>query len=123
MTPETILAHKPAMLTQEQREAYFEKGFLTAPKLIPDEWLELLRARSAEFVDKSRGVTAPNEEFDIGPEHRVDHPHVRRLRALVDRHPDFWRICSESPLADIAADLVGPDVKFHSSKLNYKYPG
>jgi ectoine hydroxylase-related dioxygenase (phytanoyl-CoA dioxygenase family) len=83
----------------------------------------LLRARSAEFIDKSRGVAASNEEFDIGPEHRADHPHVRRLRALVDRRPDFWRVCSESPLADIAADLVGPDVKFHSSKLNYKYPG
>jgi ectoine hydroxylase-related dioxygenase (phytanoyl-CoA dioxygenase family) len=83
----------------------------------------LLRARSREFVEKSRGVTTSNEEFDIGPEHRPDHPHVRRLRALVDRHPDFWRICGESPLADIAADLVGPDVKFHSSKLNYKYPG
>jgi ectoine hydroxylase-related dioxygenase (phytanoyl-CoA dioxygenase family) len=123
MTPETILTHKPAVLTQEQREAYFEKGFLVASGLIPGEWLKLLRERSAEFVDKSRGVTASNEEFDIGSEHRADHPHVRRLRALVDRHPDFWRICSESPLADIAADLVGPDVKFHSSKLNYKYPG
>jgi hypothetical protein len=48
---------------------------------------------------------------------------VRRLRALVDRHPDFWRLASRSVLADIAADLVGPDVKFHSSKLNYKWPG
>jgi ectoine hydroxylase-related dioxygenase (phytanoyl-CoA dioxygenase family) len=48
---------------------------------------------------------------------------VRRLRALVDRHTDFWRFASESVLADIAADLVGPDVKFHSSKLNYKWPG
>jgi len=48
---------------------------------------------------------------------------VRRLRALVDRHPDFWRFASEAPFVDIAADLVGPDVKFHSSKLNYKSPG
>jgi ectoine hydroxylase-related dioxygenase (phytanoyl-CoA dioxygenase family) len=48
---------------------------------------------------------------------------VRRLRTLVDRHADFWGFASESPLADIAADLVGPDVKFHSSKLNYKWPG
>jgi ectoine hydroxylase-related dioxygenase (phytanoyl-CoA dioxygenase family) len=48
---------------------------------------------------------------------------VRRLRALVDRHPDFWGFAAESVLADIAADLVGPDVKFHSSKLNYKWPG
>ena len=44
-------------------------------------------------------------------------------RALVDRHPDFWRFAAELVLADIAADLVGPDVKFHSSKLNYKWPG
>ena len=48
---------------------------------------------------------------------------MRRLRALVDRHPDFWHFASESVLADIAADLVGPDVKFHSAKLNYKWPG
>jgi ectoine hydroxylase-related dioxygenase (phytanoyl-CoA dioxygenase family) len=123
MTPEAILAHAPRVLNQAQREQYFDRGFLAAEGLIPDEWLALLRARSAEFIDKSRRVAASNEEFDIGPEHRADHPHVRRLRALVDRHPDFWRVCSGSPLADIAADLVGPDVKFHSSKLNYKYPG
>jgi ectoine hydroxylase-related dioxygenase (phytanoyl-CoA dioxygenase family) len=123
MTPEAILAHPPRLLTQEQRECYFVTGFLAAEGLISSEWLELLRARSREFIEKSRGIAASNEEFDIGPQHRPDQPHVRRLRALVDRHPDFWRIASESPLADIASDLVGPDVKFHSSKLNYKYPG
>jgi ectoine hydroxylase-related dioxygenase (phytanoyl-CoA dioxygenase family) len=123
MTPETILAHPSRILSQAQREAYFERGFLAAAGLIPEEWLELLRIRSAEFVEQSRSVAASNEEFDLGPHHGSDRPHVRRLRALVDRHPDFWRICSDSPLADIAAELVGPDVKFHSSKLNYKHPG
>jgi hypothetical protein len=123
MTPEAIRAHQPRVLSRAQRERYFETGFLAAEGLIPGEWLELLRARSAQFIEKSRRVAASNAEFDIGPQHRPDHPHVRRLRALVDRHPDFWRLATESPLADIAADLVGPDVKFHSSKLNYKYPG
>ncbi|HYM71943.1 MAG TPA: phytanoyl-CoA dioxygenase family protein [Stellaceae bacterium] len=123
MTPEAILAQPPRVLTQAQRERYFATGFLAAEGLIPREWQELLRGRSQEFIEKSRRVTASNAEFDIGPRHRPDYPHVRRLRALVDRHPDFWHIASESPLADIAADLVGPDVKFHSSKLNYKYPG
>jgi ectoine hydroxylase len=123
MTPEAILAHTPRVLTQTQRERYFATGFLVAENSLPREWLELLCARSQEFIEKSRGVAASDQEFDIGPQHRPDHPHVRRLRALVDRHPDFWRIARESPLADIAADLVGPDVKFHSSKLNYKYPG
>jgi ectoine hydroxylase len=123
MTPETILAHQPRVLSQAQRQQYFERGFLVVEEPIPNDWLDLLRNRSSEFIEKSRAVGASNEEFDIGPQHRPDHPHVRRLRALVDRHPDFWHLAAESPLADIAADLVGPDVKFHSSKLNYKYPG
>jgi ectoine hydroxylase len=31
----------------------------------------------------------------------------------------FWCFAAESVLSDIAADLVGPDIKFHSGKLNY----
>ena len=123
MRPEDILAHTPRVLTQAQREHYFAHGSLAAPDLIPDAWVKRLLELSDAFIDESRGHTKSNEAFDLGPNHSAASPHVRRLRALVDRHPDFWRFASESPLADIAADLVGPDVKFHSSKLNYKWPG
>ena len=123
MTPDAIRTNAPKFLTVAQREAYFETGCLCAEGLIPDAWLQRLNALSDAFIDESRSVTASNEAFDIGPRHTPATPHVRRLRALVDRHPDFWRFAAESPLADIAADLVGPDVKFHSSKLNYKWPG
>jgi hypothetical protein len=35
---------------------------------------------------------------------------------------DFWCFAAESVvLADIAADLVGTDVKFHSGKLNHNH--
>ena len=123
MTPDAIRTFPPRVLTRAQREAYFETGFLSAEGLIPDAWLRRLNELSDAFIDESRSVTQSNEAFDIGPRHTRDTPHVRRLRALVDRHPDFWRFASDSVLADIAADLVGPDVKFHSSKLNYKWPG
>lgn len=123
MTPEAILSHPARVLSQAQREAYFHKGFLSAEGLIPADWLGRLRALSDEFLEASRSVRESNEGFDIGPRHSAAQPHVRRLRALVDRHPDFWRFAKDSPLADIAADLLGPDVKFHSSKLNYKWPG
>jgi ectoine hydroxylase-related dioxygenase (phytanoyl-CoA dioxygenase family) len=123
MTPDTIRTHKPTVLTEQQREAYFETGFLAVEGLIPAEWLRRLNELSEAFVDVSRSHTVSGQAFDLGPKHSPDAPHVRRLRALVDRHPDFWRFASESVLADVAADLVGPDVKFHSSKLNYKWPG
>jgi ectoine hydroxylase len=123
VTPEQILEYPARVLSEAQRRAYFETGFLTARGLIPDQWLRRVVELSNAFLEESRSVTASNEAFDLGPEHGPARPHVRRLRALVDRHPDFWRFASESVLADIAADLVGPDVKFHSSKLNYKWPG
>ncbi len=123
MTPEAILAHPPRVLTQAQRTEYFARGYLAVPRLVGGEWLRRLVELSNAFLDRSRSVAASNEAFDLGPLHSPEQPHVRRLRALVDRHPDFWRFASESLLADIAADLVGPDVKFHSAKLNYKWPG
>jgi ectoine hydroxylase-related dioxygenase (phytanoyl-CoA dioxygenase family) len=123
MTPKNILAHAPRVLSQAQRERYFATGFLAAEGLIPTEWLDRLTRLSNDFLEQSRVVGASNEAFDLAPDHCAERPHVRRLRALVDRHPDFWRLAAQSVLADIAADLVGPDVKFHSSKLNYKWPG
>ena len=39
----------------------------------------------------------------------------------MDQHPVYWEFASQSILADVAADLVGPDIKFHHSKLNFKW--
>ncbi len=123
MTPEDILQHNPKVVSQTQREQYFHDGFLTIPNAIPAEWVERLKTLSEQFLDASRRFSASDNVFDIGPNHSPETPHVRRLKALVDRHPDFWAFASDSPLTDIASDLLGPDVKFHSSKLNYKWPG
>ena len=123
MTPEDILQHNPKVVSQAQREQYFQDGFLTIPNAIPAEWVERLKTLSEQFLDASRRFSASDNVFDIGPNHSPETPHVRRLKALVDRHPDFWAFASDSPLTDIASDLLGPDVKFHSSKLNYKWPG
>lgn len=123
MTPEDILQHNLNVVSQAQRKQYFQDGFLTIPDAIPAEWVERLKTLSEQFLDASRRFSVSDNVFDIGPNHSTETPHVRRLKALVDRHPDFWAFASDSPLTEIAADLLGPDVKFHSSKLNYKWPG
>ncbi len=123
MTPEDILSHDPVVLTQAQREAYFEDGFLAVEGLVSAEWLDRLKARSDEFIERSRQFTESNKEYDLSPYHTAEDPYVRRLRAPVDRHPDFWDFARDSVFTEVAADLVGPDVKFHSCKINYKHPG
>ena len=123
MTPEDILKHEPRMLTQAQRESYFESGYVSSEGVIPEEWLEAVRGASDECLEDSRKETESGSKFDLAPEHTAEHPHVRRIKSPVDVHPVFKKFAVESPFADIAADLVGPNVKFHSCKINYKHPG
>ena len=123
MSPEDILTHPANALSQAQREFYFEHGFVAVDGLVPPEWVKRLTVRSDAFLQESQSITKSNEAFDLGPNHSPEQPHVRRLRATVDRHPEFWDFACNSVFSDVAADLVGPDVKFHSAKLNYKWPG
>ncbi len=123
MTPEDILAQPPLTLSQRQREFYFENGYLAAQDLIPQDVLETLQKATWDLVDESASLTASNERFDLSPDHGAQDPRPRRIRAAVDQHPAYWQFASSPLMTDIVADLVGPDVKFHSSKLNFKWPG
>ncbi|MEM7404615.1 MAG: phytanoyl-CoA dioxygenase family protein [Pseudomonadota bacterium] len=123
MRQEEIRAYAPNVITSPQREQYFADGYLHLPDFLPAEWLDRLRQATRELLDKSRAVSASNESFDVGDAHSAAAPDVRRIRAAVDRHPDYWAFAAGSVITELAADLVGPDVKFHSAKLNFKSAG
>ena len=120
MTPEQILSRPPRVLTQEQRESYFERGYASVESLISDEWLERLRAVTAGFIEKSRGVGGSDGDYDVAEGHGPNSPKIRRLKTPDRQHPVYWEFAT-GVIADVAADLVGPDVVFHHSKLNFKW--
>lgn len=120
MTPETILAFAPRVLTQAQRESYFETGYLVVESLIAEAVIDHLNDVTATFIEKSRVMTASDGSLDIGPGHTADHPVVRRLTAPDAMHDDYWTFAN-GVIADVAADLLGPDVTFNHSKLNFKW--
>src|SRR5262245_7162405 len=121
MTPEGVLSHAPLVLHQHQREQYFRDGFLIVPGYVGAAWLARLRAVVAEKIDASRALTASDDQFDLAPDHTAAKPNIRRLRKAIDQHPDLWRFATDASVVDLAADLLGPDVRFHSSELNFKW--
>ena len=121
MTPEQILAIPPRVLTQSQREFYFTEGYILLERIIGDDWIGKLRDATDELVERSRRITQPDKVWDLEPDHTPDNPRLRRVSAPVDQHPVFWDYVSKSIVGDVVADLVGPDVKFHHSKLNFKW--
>ncbi len=123
MTPEEILSNEPRVLTREQRESYFEDGYILLERIIPEDWIEKLRAVTEEMIDRSRSISEADEVWDLDKGHTAQAPRLRRLSSPNDHHPVYWDFASKSLLPDIIADLVGPDVKFHHSKLNFKWSG
>jgi hypothetical protein len=112
MTPEQILAAKPLVLHQGERERYFEDGFLAVPGYIGAAWLDRLRAVVATKIEESRPLSASDDQFDLAPDHSAEKPNIRRLRKAVDQHPELWTFAKDPAVVDLCADLLGPDVRF-----------
>ncbi len=123
MTPEKILSRKAKVVTQEQREAYFRDGYLALEGFVEQDWLDRLWQVTESFIEESRGQTQSDDTFDLEPDHTADAPRLRRLSWPVSHHPLYWEFASRGPIVDVAEDLLGPDVVFHHSKLNFKWAG
>jgi len=121
MTADDVLALEPKVLTQAQRRSYFDNGYLLLERLLSDEWIERLRRATDEMIEESRAITESDAVWDLEDNHSAANPRLRRLSSPNDHHPAYWEYASKSIVPDIIADLVGPDVKFHHSKLNFKW--
>ncbi|MFT4563208.1 MAG: ectoine hydroxylase [Gammaproteobacteria bacterium] len=120
MTPEEILSFPARVLSQTQREHYFAHGYVGVESLIPCDTLTELQSVTKRFFEASRTVTQSNAIFDVAPEHTATDPILRRLKNPDERDSVYWRVAT-GMLADVAADLAGPNVLFHHSKLNFKW--
>ena len=121
MESEHILSQPARVLRQEQREHYFEHGYLFIEGIVGNDWLERLRAATYRHLEASREVTISNEWYDLAPVHTKAVPCIRRLLDP-EREECFWAFANDV-IADVAADLLGSDVLFHHGKLNFKWPG
>lgn len=109
------------MITPEQLAFYREQGYLLLPSIIPGDVLAELNATANEFVELSRQFSGSNRRFDLEPDHTSENPRMRRLVSPVDAHETFRHFMLEGLAAEIAMAILGGPVRFHHSKLNFKW--
>lgn len=116
-------------LTPDQIAAFRRDGFITAPNAVSAEQLANLNAVLAGWVDDSRQHKAAfgqmmdgRPRFDVEPGHNADTPGLRRVASPTEISDLFAEIAFDSRMTDMAADLVGPDTRFHHAKVNSKLP-
>ena len=121
MDRQKILGRSPRVLTASQRDFYFNKGYLVLDDFIGADWLARIWEVTNGFIEESRNVPASNDKFDLEDDHSLEQPRLRRLSYPTAHHSLYWEFASRGPIVDIAEDLLGPDVVFHHSKLNFKW--
>ena len=109
------------LISDAQRADYEANGYLCLPDFVGADWLDELRAVTTEFIEASRAETTPGKVFDLEPTHTADAPRLRRLISPVDQHPTYARFTFEGPPAQLASALLGGPVRYHHSKLNFKW--
>ncbi|MEJ0070646.1 MAG: phytanoyl-CoA dioxygenase family protein [Pseudomonadota bacterium] len=114
------MTHPVTVLTEAQRQAFFADGYLMLPNYVPEAWLQRLRAATAELLERSRAVAQTNDVYILEEGHSASDPRLHRVTSPQDQHATFWDFMTDPVMTDLAADVLGPDVKFHHAKLNVK---
>lgn len=119
-----------AVLSREQRDQFWKDGFLVVPNAVEPGLLRELQTDFSAWVEESKDHTEPYGEtqngrprFDLEPGHTAEKPALRRVNAPVEVSKAYFAAMSSSRMTDCVADLIGPNVKFHHSKINSKLPG
>ncbi len=113
----------PEVLTADQIQQYRDEGYLVLESRVPMQVIADIRAEIARFQDEARGLTESNDRLDLEDSHTPDDPRIRRIKlphTLSDPVRDL--LYSDAVLAPVR-DLLGPDVRLHTTKLNMKSKG
>lgn len=120
----------PKVLTPAQVEAFRRDGVLVVEDAVTPAQLAALRGDFDRWVEESRGHAASYGEtvdgrprFDLEPAHSAARPGLRRVNAPVDVSEAYRQVARDSRMVDMVADLIGPDLRYHHSKINSKLPG
>ena len=111
------------MLTQEQIDFYHTNGYLVIENVISTKDIAALRKITDGFVDKSREVAEHTDVFDLEPGHTPEAPQLRRLKNPVVLHPVYDQMLRHNYILDSVAQLIGPNIRYDTSKLNMKSAG
>src|SRR5215470_19716935 len=111
------------MLTTAQIEQYRELGYLVVPDVLGRELLADVKRRVDAIVAEAAQVTAHTDVYDLEDSHSPQEPRVRRIKTPHKHFPFFAELTRNTRITGILAQLLGPNIRLHGSKLNMKSAG
>ncbi|MDU8942074.1 phytanoyl-CoA dioxygenase family protein [Ovoidimarina sediminis] len=113
----------PECLSQEQINAYRETGYLVLEGRVPTEAIDAIRAEISRFEEEACGLEASNDRLDLEDSHRPEAPRLRRIKLPHRISPPVNELMTSDAILAPVRDLIGPDLRLHTTKLNMKSAG
>ena len=117
------------MLSESQKSFFWEHGYIVVEDAINPEQLQQLKSTFTSWVEESRQhgsaygtLSDGRPRFDVEQGHQADQPALRRVSSPEEISPHYYQVMADSGVTDAVAELIGPDVKLHHSKINSKLP-
>ncbi len=110
-------------ITADMKASYEANGYLVLKNRIPDEWLTKLRDEIARFEEEARDMTASNDRLDLEDSHTKQDPRLRRIKLPHTISDVVRELMYSNHVLGPARDLIGPDLRLHTTKLNMKSAG
>lgn len=107
-------------LSKDQKAFYQENGFLVLEAHLPDKIIEQAHAEIARLSQHAATISQSDDLIDLEESHTPEAPRIRRIKRP-DLQSNFFNELMRSDLIlGPARDLLGPNIRMHTAKLNTK---
>ncbi len=112
------------MTAADQKAHYDEQGYITFPEMLDRSEVDVLQGALAELLAEADQVPADVEMTDTFSFTRSDtgERRVRRIFNPIAHHQAFMDLVFHPAIVDAVANLIGPNIQLHHTKLNLKPP-
>ena len=110
-------------LTPDQLAHYEEQGYVVLENRVPANIMEAIRAEIDRFEDVARSMTASDDRLDLEDTHTPEQPRLRRIKLPHTQSEVMRDLMYSDHILAPARDLIGPDIRMHTTKLNMKKAG
>ncbi|MEM6849056.1 MAG: phytanoyl-CoA dioxygenase family protein [Pseudomonadota bacterium] len=107
-------------LTESDVAFYNTNGYLVLERRLPPETIADCKAELARFHEAARGMRESDDKLDLEDSHTPDEPRVRRVKLPHTQSAVMAELMRSDTILAPVRDLIGPDIRLHTSKLNVK---
>lgn len=111
------------ILSQTQIDAYRETGGIVVEGRLSAADLKEVRDCIALSYEEARGLEASTDRLDLEDSHTPQDPRIRRIKLPHTQYDVFKRLMTSDAILAPARDLIGPNLRLHTTKLNMKSAG